>query len=82
MHQGVRFELLGANVGSTNGSQVNIRSLNRAASTLTLDVRLRSDDQFLISADKVDKHIATTDFVIEPKPTSNLISIVSNVKIN
>jgi hypothetical protein len=43
---------------------------------------LTSDDQFLTSAVKFDKHIATTDFVTEPKPTSSLISIVSNVKIN
>ncbi len=43
---------------------------------------ITSDDQFWTSAVKLDKHIATTVFVTEPKPTSSLTSIVSNVKIN
>jgi len=43
---------------------------------------ITSDDQFWTSAVKFDKHIATTDFVTEPKPTSSLTSIVSNVKTN
>jgi hypothetical protein len=33
---------------------------------------ITSDDQFCTSAVKFDKHIATTDFVTEPKPTSSL----------
>lgn len=39
-------------------------------------------DQFLISAVRFDKHIATRVFVTEPKPTSSFISMHSNVKIN
>jgi len=82
IHHGERTVPLPSIVGSISGSQASIRSLNNAASTLTVDERLNSDDQFLISAVKFDKHIATTDLVTEPKPTSSLISIVSNVKIN
>ncbi len=43
---------------------------------------ITSDDQFCTSAVKFDKHIATTDFVTEPKPTSSLTWIVSNDKTN
>jgi len=43
---------------------------------------ITSDDQFWTSAVKFDRHIATTDFVTEPNPTSSLNSSVSNVKIN
>ncbi len=82
IHHGERIDPLASVVGSINGSQASIRSLNRAASRLTVDERLKSVDQFFTSAVKFDKHIATTDFVTEPKPTSSLISIVFNVKIN
>ncbi len=43
---------------------------------------ITSDAQFWTSAVKFDKHIATTDFVTEPNPTSSLNSSVSNVKTN
>ena len=82
IHHGERTVPLESIVGSTNGSQASIRSLNNAASTLTVEERLISVDQFLTSAVKFDKHMATTDLVTDPKPTSNLISIVSKVKIN
>jgi hypothetical protein len=40
------------------------------------------DDQFLTSASIFDRHMATTDFVTEPNPTSSLISIVFKFKSN
>lgn len=40
------------------------------------------DDQFLTSAAKFDRHIATTDFVTKPNPTSSFNSSVSKLKLN
>jgi len=65
-----------------NGSHANIRSLNKAISTFTVEVKSIIDDQFLTSAVKSERHIATTDFVDEPKPSSSLISIVSQISIS
>lgn len=76
------MEPLESIVGSIKGSQASIRSLKSAASTLTVEERLISPDQFFKSAVRFDRHIAMTDFVTEPKPTSSLISIVSKVRTN
>ena len=104
IHHGKRRIVSKSSVGSINGSQASVRSLNNAASIFTVEIRriciidrtyfrsqwfgiieikfLTSDDQFFTSAVKFDKHMATTDFVTDPNPTSSVTSIVSNVRIN
>ncbi len=82
---GARREPFLRSVGSMKGSHASVCSLYNAASISIVDERViltELSDQLFRLTIQFDKHIATTDFVLESKSRSSFISIVFNVKTN